>query len=254
MCALDVRDQIEKEGFAVLRGAFPRPQIVSLGEKMEAELERLASIAPSLPDDMRKSMERSEMPAHDGAARFRLDPLNYAHLTQSSALRDALEAIFEEPYLWHYPTMFRKITPDKVEGFLPFHQDFSYNSHYAHLMTCWVPLNDCGINAPSISIIAENTAVKFEHAAQGAWESGIPEEKLQSLLAKAPIVDIECAAGDLVLFGELTLHRTFFRPTMNCPRFSMDARAVPVSSISGEVRRKRKFVAADRAEVVTMSL
>lgn len=249
-----VRDQLQTTGFAVLRQAFPRAQILDLGKRMEAELERLAAIRDSLPDDMKKSIDRSEMPAHEALARFRLEPSNYSHLVESQTLRTTLDAVFGETYFWHYPTMFRKISPHVKDGFLPFHQDYSYNSHYGHLVTCWVPFSDCGADAPSISVIAANVDVKFEHVPNGKWESGISQEKLRECLANAPVVDLECSAGDAVLFGELTLHRTCFRTGMTRPRLSMDARAVALSSIPAEARRKRKFVASDRPELVMVGV
>jgi len=249
-----VIEQIQSRGFAILRNAFPRDQILELGKKMEAELELLNQVRATLPEDMRKSIDRSEMPAHDELARFRLDPLNYSHLTDSKMLKEALLAVLGESYVWHYPTMFRKMSPQSSDGFLPFHQDYSYNTHYSHLYTCWVPLNDCGVRAPSISVVGRNTMQKFEHASEGKWEHGIPDEQLADILSDAPIIDLEFEAGDVAIFGELILHRTLSTAGMDQSRLSMDARAVPVSCIPPDVRKKRKFIAFDRPELVVVSI
>jgi hypothetical protein len=249
-----VLEQIQSRGYAILRGAFPRDQILNIGKKMEAELELLQQARLTLPEEMRKSLDRSEMPVHDKLARFRLDPSNYSHLTNSTILKEALIAILGEAYVWHYPTMFRKISPRLTDGFLPFHQDYTYNTHYSHLYTVWVPLNDCGVKAPSISIVGQNTIKKFQHASEGKWEHGIPDEQLQDILFGAPIIDLTFEAGDVAIFGELILHRTFSIAGMDQSRLSMDARAVPISCIPLDARKKRKFIAFDSPELVEVSI
>ena len=241
---------IQRDGFLVVRNVFPQSQVLELGRKMEAELIRFEQSSASMPAHMRMSLDRSEMPVDGELAQFRLDPLNYAHLTQSVVLIETLQSIMGEPYLWHYPTMFRKMRPKDEKGFLPFHQDFSYNGHYSHLYTCWVPLNDCGVKAPSISVVKAKIWEKFQHIASGKWEYGIPQELLNEILASAPVMDLEFKAGDAAIFDELTLHRTFSSPAMDQYRLSMDARAIPLSSISPEIRRQRKFVAMDREKLI----
>jgi hypothetical protein len=250
MSSETARSTIQSDGFLIVRNAFPRSQVLELGRKMEAELTRFEQSRASIPVHMRMSLERSEMPVDGELAQFRLDPLNYAHLTQSMVLIETLQSIMGEPYLWHYPTMFRKMSPQSEEGFLPFHQDFSYNGHYPHLYTCWVPLNDCGVKAPSISVVRKKIQEKFEHTASGKWEYGIPQDLLDETLASAPVMDLEFKAGDAAIFDELTLHRTFSSLGMDQYRLSMDARAIPLSSISPEIRRQRKFVAMDREELI----
>lgn len=241
------RTAVEQCGFVVLRGVLDREAVLALSKALETEFERLQSVAQTLPEDLRKSLSRSELPAHEQHARFRLEPTRYAHLTASKWLTACLREIAGEDFRWHYPPMFRRVSGRRAEGCLPFHQDYSYNRKYAGLLTCFTPLVDCGVDAPGLELVEKRIEKRFDHAADGLWEFGLPEEKVSELFPGARLCRPALRAGDVVVFDHLTLHRTHHHPRMTGTRQSMDARAIPLSCIDEQVRKQRKFILSEEA-------
>jgi hypothetical protein len=241
------RTAIEQCGFVVLRGALDREAVLTLSKALEAEFSRLQGVTESLPEELRKSLSRSELPADEQLARFRLEPARYAHLTASKRLTACLREIAQEDFLWHYPPMFRRVSGRSAEGCLPFHQDYTYNRKYAGLLTCFTPLNDCGIDSPGLELVEKRVETRLDHAADGLWEFGLPEEKVAELFPGAQLHRPALRAGDVVVFDHHTLHRTHHHPSMTGTRQSMDARAIPLSCIDAEVRKQRKFILPEEA-------
>lgn len=240
-------------GFIVLRAALRRQDVLKLGASLTAEFSRLAGAAAGLDEDLRKSLARSELPAHPQQAPFRLDPGNYAALTSSDRLAAALRAAAGEDYAWHYPPMFRQVSAQRTAGLLPFHQDLAYNTRYERLFTCFTPLNDCGEDSPALELVGADVRERFTHAASGAWESKIPDEELAAFLKSAPLFHPTLAAGDVIVFHEHTLHRTYHTAGMSRPRLSMDARAIPCSCITEDSRKNRKFIDARRPQFTELN-
>jgi hypothetical protein len=226
---------------------------IDLGQRLKSEFHRLRGEASGFSEELNKSLARSEMPAHEEIARFRLDPRNYEPLTSSRPLTTILNELMGGEFFWHFPTMFREMSPSNGKGSLPYHQDFSYNAHYPSLMTVWVPLSDAGGQAPGLEVVEASLDVKFKHGPQGPWEFGAADADIAPVLKQNPVHQLMTPAGDVVLFSELTLHRTNLRPGMTETRFSMDARAVSIHSISDEVKAKRRFIRGDVAELVKLA-
>jgi ectoine hydroxylase-related dioxygenase (phytanoyl-CoA dioxygenase family) len=236
-------------GFIVLRNIISKEMVEALALRLIAEFSRLRGVAHKLSASDYKSLQRSEMPANDELATFRLDPANYSHLISSPLLTLVIKEILGEDFVWHYPSMFRKVSTSQPDGLLPFHQDYSYNQHYSKLLTCWVPLNDCGERSPGLELFGKNMSTRFPHVAEGRWEHGISKRDLDSLIVEKHLHHPSLHTGDVILFNETTLHRTYLTDHMNEDRFSMDARAVPLSAISSDVRNKRKFVSSQTPEI-----
>jgi len=80
-------------------------------------------------------------------------------------------------------------------------------------MTCWTPLVPCGDQAPGLECIP-GSAEEFEHKPEGPWEQGLNVERVARLVAERGTVVPILYPGDVVLFGEHTLHRTHLTPSM----------------------------------------
>lgn len=247
------RESVDRCGFAVLRGVLERDAVLDLARALETEFARLDRIEPSLPEELRKSLSRSELPAHEQQARFRLEPARYEHLTSSKRLASHLRAIAGEDFLWHYPPMFRRVDAGNAVGCLPFHQDYTYNAKYKGLMTCFTPLGDCGVDAPGLELVERGALERLDHGSDGLWEFGLSEQKIQALFPDARLHRPALRAGDVIVFRENTLHRTHHHPGMTKIRRSMDARAIPLSCISGAVRAQRKFILPQEAAFASPS-
>lgn len=234
--------EMEKNGFVVLRSVLKVELVESLRRDLSTEFSRLWDIRNHLSESLRLSLERNEMPAHDEMARFRLEPTNYRHLTGSEALVEIIEFLAGSKFYWHFPTQFREMDPKNSDGILPFHQDYSYNSRYPKMIVSWVPLDDCGLNAPGLEIVGKNLGGKFVHSADGRWEHGISENDVRNLIGEYQSYRPVMKRGDVILFNERTLHRTFVNKEMVFTRMSQDARAIPMESISAAAHENRWYI------------
>lgn len=242
-----------RSGFVVLRRVLDHQAVRDLAAEVTAEFARVDAMAETLTEDLRRSVLRGELPAHPAHAPFRLNPKNYYPLVSSGELARSLYALLSDDYVWHYPPMFRRIAAVSPDGTLPYHQDCVYNARYKKLMTCFVPLGDCGAEAPGIELVEGNISRRFEHVPRGPWEFAIASRDVAKLLATAAIHRPELGPGDVVVFNEHTVHATYYREDMRTARLSMDARAVPVASISRDVFRGRRFISARRADFERVS-
>lgn len=237
-----VTGAFDASGFLVLRQALDSALVLDLGRRLNDEFDRLNGIADGLAPDLRRSLDRCEMPAHPEIAPFRLAPANFAPFTRSTRLKTVLQALMGEEYLWHYPPMLRRLSARRNEGLLPYHQDYAYNQRYPRLWTCFTPLSDCGEDAPGLELLDIRMTKKLPHVSEGLWESGIPSAALAAAAGSAAVCRPSLRAGDVIIFNELTLHRTHSVPAMSKVRMSLDARAVPLSSITPELHRERRFI------------
>ena len=240
----------KKNSFFLIKNAFPRADIIDLGNRMYSEFKRLNFDKENLEDSLQISLNRNEMPADNAKAKFRLDLKNYFHLTNSEILRSALYDILGD-YVWHFPAMFRVMDPLKTSGLLPYHQDYTYNRHYPSLLTCFIPLSDCGVDAPSLTIIDKEIYNKYPHKSSGFWEFGISSENLSSDITDKE-VNIVANAGDVVIFNDLTLHKSYVKKGMNKIRLSMDARAISIINISESIKKERRFIKSDESKIISL--
>lgn len=242
-----VTGAFDASGFLVLRQALERSLVLDLGRRLSDEFDRLNASAESLAPELRRSLDRCEMPAHPEIAPFRLDPANFSALTGSTRLKTVLQALMGEDFLWHYPPMLRRLSARRNEGLLPYHQDYAYNQRYPRLWTSFTPLSDCGEDAPGLELLEAGITAKLPHVSEGLWESGVSEATLAATAGSAAVRRPSMRAGDVIIFNELTLHRTHSVPAMSRARMSVDARAVPLSSITPGLYRERRFIQMSEA-------
>lgn len=242
-----VTGAFDASGFLVLRQALERSLVLDLGRRLNEEFDRLNSIADGLAPELRRSLDRCEMPAHPEVAPFRLDPANFEPLTRSTRLKTVLQSLMGEEFLWHFPPMLRRLSARRNEGLLPYHQDYAYNQRYPRLWTCFTPLSDCGEDAPGLELLDIRMTKKLSHVSEGLWESGVSAATLAAVAGSAAVRRPSMRAGDVIIFNELTLHRTHSVPAMSKARMSVDARAVPLSSITPDLYRERRFVRMSEA-------
>ena len=190
------------------------------------------------------------MPAHDELARFRLEPTSYSILTDSTQLQSAIKTLLGGNYVWHFPSMFRELSAHN-EGLLPYHQDITYNLRYKRLLTCWTPLTDCGKDSPGLEMVLKYIKKKHDHLTRfPKWEHGMSEQEAREYTDNAPTWAPEFSAGDVMLFHELTLHRSYSTPNMTGRRLSLDARAVPYADLTEELKKTRRYLCPDKAEFI----
>lgn len=92
--------------------------------------------------------------------------------------------------------------------------------HIARLVTCWFPLNPCGVNSPGLEFIRrrQDTLLHFTDLNDNSLRQRFEPEEFW-----APTVE----SGDVLVFLNGTLHRTYLKPAMERDRLSIEYRLFP---------------------------
>jgi ectoine hydroxylase-related dioxygenase (phytanoyl-CoA dioxygenase family) len=86
-----------------------------------------------------------------------------------------------------------------------------------NLITCWLPLTDCGVDSPSLQFIAQRLEqpLHFNYLHEGI---------LTEMFRMQDFYTPELAIGDAVIFLKGTLHKTYTNPAMTNNRISIEFR------------------------------
>ena len=91
------------------------------------------------------------------------------------------------------------------------------------MLTCWIPLNPCGVDSPGLEFILgrQPRLLHFSELDDASIQNRFPLDKFM-----APSL----AVGDGLIFLNGVLHRTHILPEMPNNRISLDYRIFPLSS------------------------
>jgi hypothetical protein len=102
------------------------------------------------------------------------------------------------------------------------------------LITCWIALTDCGVDAPGLEWVEAAPASVLA-------PPELTDAAVQARHPPSAFVRAVFAAGDAVIFGGPLLHRTHVSPAMRRPRVSLELRYVDrrlhSPRLAGEVRQ-----------------
>jgi hypothetical protein len=90
----------------------------------------------------------------------------------------------------------------------------------SRLVTCWIPLSDCGRSSPGIEFINE-ALDRLLHYTE------LDDARLRQCFPADAFWAPDIALGDALVFPPGTLHRTYVRPEMTDDRLSIDYRFFP---------------------------
>lgn len=246
--AQQVADTVKEFGVAVLRQALDRNGVEAFHSQILQAFAELDARRDELSEEDRQMLDRMEMPVPDRDNSFRTRIENY-HVLNSEKIVSAIETL-QGPFGWHYPPQIRRQNPQAKKAHLPYHQDASYMKDYKKFIICWTPLTACGEDAPGLEVAIGRVDEYISHSASGLWEAALTDEQLKEYLPNMVTYAPMLEPGDVILFDERTLHRTYLPERMTKTRISIDFRAAPLSILPPEVRAKRKFVEPRRFEHV----
>jgi hypothetical protein len=89
------------------------------------------------------------------------------------------------------------------------------------LLTCWIPLQDCGRNSPGLEIVRQRLDGLLHY-------TELDDVRLRQRFAPDRFWAPELELGDGLLLLPGTLHRTHVRPEMEQDRLSLEYRFFPV--------------------------
>jgi hypothetical protein len=105
------------------------------------------------------------------------------------------------------------------------HQDGAFLGADVRTVNVWLSLSDCGEDAPGLDIVAQRMSGVVETGSRGAafhWSVG--RAVVEDLEREgANIVSPVFRPGDMMLFDQLMLHRTGWRPEMTKNRWAIES-------------------------------
>jgi hypothetical protein len=241
MNGADVAAELRNRGVVLLRGVLPVEPLLRL-RNAAARLFESARSGVSLPE------------------RFRFNP--FSHSVLLAALADfgaAPEDLFAPLSLPGLPEMFqqaiggewvcrteeswvrKKFAPDQVPGreyrLQDWHQDGALGVRFpaepcvaipmTELLTCWIPLQDCGVDSPGLEFVRIPQAVLLHYTELG-------DSLVRQRFAAGQFWAPELFLGDGLVFLNSTLHRTHATPRMLQNRMSVEYRIFPARACPGQ--------------------
>ncbi len=161
-------------------------------------------------------------------------------LVGESPLVPCLEsALGGEPFVPFQYCLVRRVFATQVREATPFHQDISPIGPDVPI-SCWVPLNACGADAPGLKLVAHAMSDRMTPSTRSDSHHPGAEIDEDDVLREFGryLWHPELGPGDVVVFNNLTIHRSFLTEGMAKPRYSIEFRvlssgAAPERRLSG---------------------
>jgi len=138
---------------------------------------------------------------------------------------DVLITIFgRKPEVSITDTYLRKVTPNAASSYIPFHQDATALANAG--LNIWIPMIDCGVDAPGLEIMARRTAsILPTITSSGDYnqmeiDPALVFESFPEEVRFYPTPKV----GDAVLFLGSTVHRSHIAAGMTKERASLELR------------------------------
>ncbi len=159
------------------------------------------------------------------------NPFVYAveNVVHSPAVLPVVGSLGESIAVLPRNSLFRRKIP-AVQRPIPFHQDaYFLGLGVGAVVNFWIPLVDCGSDAPGLELIPKRLDHLFKIYSPGTEEvsydsAAIPETVIQTHLGSTDTLCPIMKIGDAIAFLSTTLHRTFETPGMTRPRINIEMR------------------------------
>jgi ectoine hydroxylase-related dioxygenase (phytanoyl-CoA dioxygenase family) len=221
-----LRARFEEEGYLYFRELIDRDRVLSLRRDI---LEILADRGWITGGDRIDDAEAIGMPVREGDEEYFLaydevQKLESFHaFAHEETLMTALKQALGETAFPHPLKVTRLVFPSEPEVSTPPHQDFLNNQGSPGLTAAWIPLGDCPMKQGTLAILRGShrfgvLPLEFSLGA-GNRQATVPNEMRDRLTW----VTNDFSAGDVLLFGALTVHASLHNATARM-RLSVDFR------------------------------
>lgn len=127
----------------------------------------------------------------------------------------------ETPALSVKKTTLRRVDPVAVTGW---HQDGAFLGADVRSVNVWIALSHCGVDAPSLDIVAHRLDHLVTPGVDGAiFEWSVGDKPAEDAAGPGGIVRAVFAPGDVIVFDQMNLHRTSPDLTMTNSRVAIEA-------------------------------
>lgn len=127
----------------------------------------------------------------------------------------------ERPALSVKKTTLRRVDP---VAYADWHQDGAFLGADVRSVNVWIALSHCGIDAPSMDIVARRLEDIVTTGVDGAlFDWSVSETSATRVAGPDGIERPVFAPGDIILFDHMNLHRTSFGPEFTRQRFAIEA-------------------------------
>jgi serine acetyltransferase len=142
-------------------------------------------------------------------------------LSATRVLDVLTEHFGERPALSVKKTTLREVQPDTNTSW---HQDGAFLGAGIRAVNVWIALSDCGVDAPSLDVVARRLDGIVRPGTDGAiFPWSVSDTAAERAAGDRPIVRPVFQPGDAILFDELNLHRTGAGPGLTRPRLAIEA-------------------------------
>lgn len=222
-----LRARYEEDGYLLLPGLLPRERIL---EVRAAILEVLAGRGWVSPHFRRgnatciatpvREMEEEYLAAYQEVQRLEC----FHRLAHDVALLDAVRLIVGPTAFPHPLKIARLSFPDHFEASTPPHQDYPNNQGTPALTATWIPLGNVPMELGGLAILAGSHRFGcfplVAHPGAGNRAADVPLE----VQRECRWVTTEFEAGDVLLFGSMTVHASLHNASEFFMRLSVDFR------------------------------
>ncbi len=123
----------------------------------------------------------------------------------------------------------RQMPRSKINGAVPFHQDASFLETTSLVLNFWIPLVPCGVRAPGLEVVLGNPRELLSSTLHGPIskdyrEIALSEDRIVSQWGREKLWHPALEQGDVFVFSNLTIHRTYMTPEMTESRISLEVR------------------------------
>ena len=239
-----VRAAILEHGSLLVRGAIDRVQARALADGIDASYAAQAawSAAKEGPRPRSSWWTRFEPPGDNEeiAKIFPPGMRNWVRAGGGVLLCDSPRMQFEllslyrdlglfamvQDYLGTRPVLsankctLRRVGLDATGGW---HQDGAFLGGGIRAINLWLTLTDCGRDAPGLDLVPRRFDRVVETGTEGSYFAwAVSDDMVQRVAGDAGVIRPEFAAGDLLIFDDLLLHRTAVAPEMTRERHAIE--------------------------------
>jgi len=148
--------------------------------------------------------------------------VHYLAALRANGLVDIVDGYLgERPALSVKKTTLREVPPRGEQGW---HQDGAFLGDGIRTLNLWLALTPCGTDAPTMDMIPRRLHELAPAGVEGAaFDWSVSDTVAARVAGERGIQRLQFAAGDIVFFDELNLHRTAISPEMTQTRLAIEA-------------------------------